>query len=174
MSIVFGIPKRQSENKELFPDTPVLTMELVKEKGFNRRFSLNQTAVETLGIIPGVSSVIFAFNEEESKVYIAKHSTEDSLLVGKNKAFSNKRYYDFIAKVKALNESEDNYFELMNPKTLGDVTVYELVKVSLIAEEKEVSNPIIDKEIEHLVEEVPTNGYSAEESVETIESINKY
>jgi len=39
--IQFGIPKREVTNKEKYPEIPVLKMELVQDKGFNRRFSLN-------------------------------------------------------------------------------------------------------------------------------------
>ena len=93
MSISFGIPKREVVNKELFPENPVLTLELVQDKGFNRRFSLNQSALELLQVIPGTSKVGFAFDSENNKVYIAKLDSEDSVAVGKNRAFSNKRYY---------------------------------------------------------------------------------
>ena len=91
----FGIPKREVVNKELFPDNPVVTLELVQDKGFNRRFSLNQAALELLQVIPGNSSVGFAFDPDSKKVYIAKLNSEDSIAVGKNRAFSNKRYYEF-------------------------------------------------------------------------------
>lgn len=170
MSIVFGIPKREVVNKEQYPDVPVLKMELVQDKGFNRRFSLNQKALEILNITPGLHSVIFAFDDTEKKAYIAKHNTEDSVVVGKNQAFSNKRYYEYICKMKDLNSSVDNYFELTNMKSVGDIDVYELVQLSTEPESTDNSNPIVDKEIEHLVEEAtkPTNGYDEEETVETV------
>ena len=166
MNIRFGLPKKEVKINPL--DTiPVLTMELVKGDGYNRRFSLNKRALEVMNINPGESQIIFAFDDTENKAYLANYSSEDSLLVGKNQAFSNKKYYEYISKTKQLDTSVDNYFELTNPKQVGEIEVYELVELLNI--ETEVNKPIniVDKEIEHLVEEteVPTNGYNEKEEV---------
>ena len=152
MSIQFGIPKREVTNKEKYPETPVLKMELVQDKGFNRRFSLNQKASEVLNIVPGISQVIFAFDDTENKAYIAKSSSEDSVLVGKNKAFSNKRYYEYICKMKDLNSEIDNYFELTNPKPLGVLTIYELVQLSTDPQTNDSSNTTVLGEANNIEE----------------------
>lgn len=167
--IQFGIPKREITKKEKYPEIPVLTMELVQSKGFNRRFSLNQTALEVLGIIPGTSQVIFAFDDIENKAYIAKHSTEDSVLVGKNKAFSNKRYYEYICKMKDLNSSIDNYFELTNPKTVGDITIYELVQLSADPEINDFSNTTVSSEANNVKDYEETEEIEIEETVADFE-----
>lgn len=62
--IQFGIPKRVVENKERYPDTPVITMERVEDKGFNRRFVLNNKAIELLQVIPGISQVCLHLMEK--------------------------------------------------------------------------------------------------------------
>ena len=156
MNLRFGVPKKEVVNKEMFPDNPVLTMEHVEDKGFNRRFTLNKKALEVLNITPGEDSVAFAFDGVNEKVYIAKLNSEDSVLVGKNKAFSNKRYYEYIAKFKQLDLNKDNYFELTNPVDILGMEAYEIVLITTNTTENEPVSPIIDKEIEHLTEEKST------------------
>jgi len=151
MNIRFGIPKIEKPVNPL-DKIPVLTMELVENKGFNRRFMLNSKAIEVLGINPGDDSVSFAFDDVNKKVYIAKLTGEDSVLVGKNKAFSNKKYYEYIAKMKSLISDYNNYFELVNPIDISGITAYELVHIQMDVVETTETNPIVDKEIEHLVE----------------------
>lgn len=167
--IQFGIPEREVINKEKYPEIPVLKMELVQDKGFNRRFSLNQNALEVLNVIPGNSKVIFAFDDTENKAYIAKHSTEDSVLVGKNKAFSNKRYYEYICKMKDLNSSIDNYFELTNPKTIGDITIYELVQLSTDSEVSDSHNKTILGAANNMEDYEETEEVNVEETVADFE-----
>jgi len=152
MNIRFGLPKKEVKTNPL--DTiPVLTMEHVEDKGFNRRFTLNKKALELLDINPGEDSVAFAFDGINEKVYIAKLNSEDSVLVGKNKAFSNKKYYEYITKFKQLNSNNNNYFKLTNPTDILGITSYELVQISANTESNEVINTILDKEIEHMIEE---------------------
>ena len=146
--IQFGIPKRVVENKERYPDTPVITMERVEDKGFNRRFVLNNKAIELLQVIPGISQVCFAFDGENS-AYISKNATEDSLMVGKNMAFSNKKYYEYISKMYKLNSNEDNDFELTDVISVGDVVVYRMKHLNSCNPIEE-RNPVLDKEIEHI------------------------
>lgn len=151
MNIRFGIPKRVVESKEKFPNVPVLTMEYVESKGFNRRFTLNKTAVELLDLTPGVDSVIFAFDTETKTSYIGKNSNEDSILVGKNMAFSNKTYYDYICNMHGLDSKYDNYFELTDMVMVADIPIYKLKHIQM--DEAPVQSPVsfVDREIEHLV-----------------------
>ena len=149
MNIRFGLPKREIVSKERYPETPVLTMEKVEGQGFNRRFTLNKKAVDLLQLIPGISSVIFAFDED---AYISKYESEDSVLLGKNMAFSNKKYYEHIAKMYNLDQSQDSDFELTDAITVGDAIVYRMQYITPEVVFTPHTSPIIDKEIEHLVE----------------------
>lgn len=150
MNIRFGLPKKEVVNKEKF-NVPVLTMEHVEDKGFNRRFVLNKKAIELLGIEPGVSYVAFAFDGENTS-YLANTVEEDSILVGKNMAFSNKKHYEYIAKIYKLQSNVDNNFELIDPIQLGDVTIYRMKLIQENEVTTEHNSPIVDKEIQHLVE----------------------
>jgi len=165
MSISFGIPKREVINKERYPDTPVLTMELVQDKGFNRRFSLNQRALELLDIIPGTSNVVFAFDTDTNRIYITKMISSESVMVGKNQAFSNKKYYEYIGNMKKLDLSQDTYFELKEPIDIMGHKSYELVQLEKDLDFQEELNPVVSKEIEHLIETEQENNYVPEEDI---------
>jgi len=162
MNIRFGIPKVEKPVNPL-DKIPVLTMELVADKGFNRRFVLNSKALQVLEVEPGIDSIAFAFDDVNNKVYIAKLSSEDSVLVAKNRAFSNKRYYEYVAKMKNLDSKYDNYFELTNPLDISGITAYELVHIQMDSVETIERSPILDKEIEYMFDEEDT----------TVDSIGK-
>ena len=148
--ITFGIPKREVVNKEKYPTLPVLTMEHVEDKGFNRRFVLNRKGIELLEIIPGESQVIFAFGGD-GEAYISKYTSEDSVLVGKNMAFSNKKYYDHISKLYKLQSNIDNEFELTNAINVGDNVIFIMKFINPSESTVAVPSPVVEKEIEHMV-----------------------
>lgn len=150
MSIHFGIPKREIVSKEKYPSLPVLTMEHVEDKGFNRRFVLNEKAIQLLQVIPGVSQVIFAF-DGDGEAYISKYTSEDSVLVGKNMAFSNKKYYDHISKLYKLQSNVDNEFELTDAINVGDSVIFRMKFINPSEAIATVPNPVVEKEIEHMV-----------------------
>lgn len=156
MNIRFGLPKREVVNKEKYPTTPVLTMEHVEDKGFNRRFVLNKKAIELLGIEPGVNYVSFAYDGDNT-AYIANAMEEDSILIGKNKAFSSKKHYEQISKIYKLQSNIDNDFELTDPINLGNVTIYRMKLLNFDDYAVVINNPVVDKEIEHLVEQENIN-----------------
>ena len=156
MAISFGIPKRVVESKERYPETPVVTLEKVEDKGHNRRFVLNKKAIQLLQVIPGVSHIAFAFDGMNA-AYISKNSTEDSFLLGKNMAFSNKKYYEHICKIYGLDSSTDSDFELTDEINVGGVLVYRMKHIVSEAVPVVHNNPVVDKEIEHLVEQEHIN-----------------
>lgn len=151
MSITFGLPKRVVENKEKYPELPVITMEAVKGLGSNRRFVLNKKAIELLDLIPGIHNVIFAFDGEDN-AYISKNNTEDSMLLGKNMAFSNKKYYEHIAKIYKLNQAEDNDFELADEIPVVDTFVYRMRHISSKDMFLGEGIPVTDSDVKDLVE----------------------
>ena len=127
--ITFGIPKRRIERKEeLFPDTPVITMKAWEGKGFNKKFEFNSKALDLLDINLGMDSVNFAFNDDLA--FIAKQNGEDAIVVAKNRTISNKGFYDYISNMYRLDNSKDNYMELVNPIQIGDITAYMLREIS--------------------------------------------
>jgi len=156
MSIIFGIPRKEIINKEKYPNQPVLTMLAVEDKGFNRKFVLNKKAVDLLQLIPGISHVAFAFDGEGS-AYVSKNNTEDSFLLGKNIAFSNKKYYEYIVKIYGLDSAMDSDFELIDPVAIGDIIVYRMKYIVPGVVFVPHVNPVIDKEVEHLAEEEHIN-----------------
>lgn len=163
--ITFGIPKREINKKtELFPNTPVVTMLPWEGKGFGKKFQFNNAALEELNVIPGVSRVLFAFDEEDS--YIAKNTTEDSLLVGKNMAFSNKNFYDFLTKRHSLDNSIANHFELTGKVDIGGIDVYMLktiIPTTVTIPITPEPSAVVAKEIEHMDEDMASEDESSME-----------
>lgn len=150
MDIRFGVPKREiTAKKEMFPETAVITMLPWEGKGYNKKFEMNTKAVEMLGINAGEDSVSFAFDDGDT--FIAKVVNDDSVLVGKNKAFSNKSYYDYIIKTYKLDNTKENYLELVEKIELPEITIFKLAPI--VPEVAESTRPIVDKEIEHMVAE---------------------
>ena len=151
--IQFGIPKRVINKKEeMFPDTPVVTMLAWEGKGYNKKFGFNQSAIELLELIPGINSVNFAFDDETFTAYIGKDNGEGAKSVAKNSSMSDKKLYDYIAKHYELDERQDNYMELTGGTDLGTTVVYKLSNITPINMRIIPSNPIVDKEIEHLTQ----------------------
>ena len=151
--IQFGIPKQRTTRPELFPDTPVVTMQEWEGKGYNKRFVFNKKAVEVMNLEPGLSRINFAFDGDIA--YIAKQPGEDSVLVGKNLSISNKNFYDYIAKIYNLDSSVDNHLELADKLELGDIKAYLLKVINEGEVEKDSDNPFdtVDSETMPLEEE---------------------
>jgi len=150
MAISFGLPQRP-QKQEMFPDTPVISLLEWQGKGFANKFSFNTSAIELLQVIPGVSQVYFAVNDETKEVYIGKYESEDSITVTKSNSIANKKFYEYIIKNYNLDNTKDNYMELTESVDLGGVIVYKLQNIILENKEVEVFTPIVDKEIEHLL-----------------------
>lgn len=147
MNIRFGVPKREIiAKKEMFPETAVITMLPWEGKGYNKKFEMNTKAMEMLGINGGADSVSFAFDKGDA--FIAKVVNDDSVLVGKNKAFSNKSYYDYITAIYGLDSSKENYLAIVEKIELPEITVFKLQPI--VPEATESTRPVIDKEIEHM------------------------
>lgn len=152
MAISFGLPKREVK-EEMFPNTPVVTMFAWEGKGFGKKLELNNTALELLDITPGLSKIYFAIDDETHEIYLGKYNSEDSILVGKNNAISNKKFYDYIINHYALDNTKNNYMVLTESVMLGEFPVFKMLPLNEEIEVAEEKEPIKDVEIAHLVEE---------------------
>jgi len=133
MSIVFGVPTRNVNRKEeKYPDNPVLTLLPLEGKGFGRKFNFNKKALEELNITPGMSYVVFAFDDAQRAYLGISDAPEDnnSVAVAKNMSFSNKKYYDYISKLFNLDNDIENDFELIHAGNVNGVDLFELNQIS--------------------------------------------
>lgn len=111
--LIWGVPAQRKTKVEKF-DTPVATMHDLAKKGSGRKISFNKAAQELLGITPGESHVSFGF-DSVGDIYIqsSQNETPNSFAVSKTAAsISNKRTYEYIAKIKDLNTDVENYLHL--------------------------------------------------------------
>ena len=161
MVLKFGVPKREINKKEeLFPNNSVIKMVAWEGKGFGKKLEFNFKAVELLKLIPGISNVNFAFDDEEKTAYVGKQDGEDSKTLAKNKSISDKKIYDYIVKNYNLDETVDNYLSLTDMIDLAGVKIYKLVSISTTTVETAIPTPVIDKEIEHMIDDGESPEYS--------------
>ena len=145
-NLVFGIPTQRSKKEEKYPETAVLTMYAEGEKGTAKKVDINTFAAEALEFkLDGNDTCNFAFIMEGDTrvVYFANTSAIDNptnINVTKQATFSNKKMYEYLAKVFELDTTKDNEFLLSCED--GNVA-----RVSVIAETVE-ETPIILESIE--------------------------
>ena len=165
--LVFGIPTQRSKKEEKYPNEAVLTMLAEGEKGTAKKIDINTYAVEQLEFkLDGNDKANFAFTMEgeEKAVYFANTSNIENpsnINVTKQATFSNKRMYEYLAKVFELDTTKDNEFLLSNIEA-------QTAKVTVL---REVSNEEIDEEMAQAptnVEEVATNGITDAQIVEEL------
>ena len=123
--LVYGIPTLRSKKEEKYPTTAILTMLAEGEKGTAKKLDINTYAVEQLEFkLDGKDTANFAFNMEDGKkvVYFANTSNIENptnINVTKQATFSNKKMYEYLAKVFELDTTQVN--ELVISEIEGNV-----------------------------------------------------
>lgn len=150
--ITFGVPKQREAKLDKYPDTAVITiMALAGEgKGVGRKIAFNKKALEVMGLVPGISNINFAFDDSDSKVFVAKHDGDDSVRLNKNYSISNKRLYDAITKTYDLDNAVDHEYSLGTSINVNGFDIYPLEGI-----------PTENKVIEDTTDEVATDEGSA-------------
>jgi hypothetical protein len=109
-NVVWGIPTQRTKKVEKF-NTPVITMSAIAE-GTGRKFSFNKAAQETLGLVKGESHVALGFHENNIYVKSLVKETPTSFKLTNTHTFSNKKTFEYIAKVQELDTSIENYLHI--------------------------------------------------------------
>ena len=121
--VSWGVPTQAKRKTEKF-DTPVVTMSALSEKGSGRKFNFNKAAQSLLGLIGGESHVKVGFGKDNNIYIQSLIAEEDSTFSMTNSCtFSNKRIYEYIAKMNNLNSTEENYLHLKEVEGQSYVTV---------------------------------------------------
>ena len=135
----FGVPNQRPARKvELFPNTPVLTIEIDGGKGTSRAMTLNSKAVEMLGLGENNATIAFAF--EDKQVFITNGNQESipdeykiRVTKGNPRKISEKRTYTYLSeKIFELDNSVANHLELVkveNPEAV-EFNAFELTQMS--------------------------------------------
>jgi hypothetical protein len=137
--LVFGIPTMRSKQEEKYPDLAVITMLADAGKGTSKKLDLNTNLVETLELkLDGNDMVNFAFTMEEGEraIYFAVTTHIDNpgnLRVTKQATVSNKRMYEYLAKVFELDTTVDN--ELLISDISAGVGRVSVIANNVVAED---------------------------------------
>jgi len=144
-NINFGIPTNLKRRHEKYPDLKVLTMLPKSEvKGSNCKFVFNKKAMLNIGLGSVIGQTVSTYvKEDENQVFLAETtsfdqvSRKDKYQVTRTGSFSNKSFYNFLAKKFNLDKTVDNEFELT--EVVDDTVSIKMYKLDLIRSEEEDS-----------------------------------
>jgi hypothetical protein len=104
------VQRKRKEEKYSFP---VVTMSAIEKVGAGRKFSFNKAAQELLGVV-GEDRVSFGFNPERKIIAVRKATGDAGFQLTKTCTISDKKTYDFIAKMLNLDTTYETEFSLEN------------------------------------------------------------
>lgn len=136
--IVWGVPAQRTKKVEKY-SFAVLTMSKVEE-GSNRKISFNKAALALLNLVGGEDFIKVGFSGQQT--FIAKGG-ENDIRVAKNNSFSDKRIFEYIAKLYSFDTAHEN--ELCITAVFGQEGLFELTpfygaKSLNVATEKAIEN----------------------------------
>ena len=133
-----GIPtqKKKKEDKFTFP---VVTMMALDKPGAGRKFVFNKAAQELLNI-QGEDRISFGFSHDRTVIAVRKAADINSgIQLTKTCTISDKKTYEFIAKILNLDTSVENNFEIVSNGDLNTLKLHANIPVTeeVIMEETE-------------------------------------
>ena len=153
-----GVPAQRQRRGEKF-DFAVVTMSAIDKPGAGRKFSFNKAAQDVLGI-QGEDRVSFGFSTDRTIIAVRKAAGDAGLKLTKTCTISDKRTYDFIAKLLDLDITQETELKIelsnglltLNRFSANEPTeaaVYEQEAVhTALAEEEEEHVPMLEEEDE--------------------------
>lgn len=105
-----GVPAQRTRKSEKY-DFAVVTMSAIDKPGAGRKFSFNKAAQNVLGI-NGEDRVSFGFSTDRTIIAIRKAAGDAGLKLTKTCTLSDKRTYDFIAKILDLDITKETDLEI--------------------------------------------------------------
>ena len=116
------VPAQRKRREEKY-SFPVVSMSAIEKVGAGRKFSFNRAAQELLEVV-GEDRISFGFNTEKKIIAVRKASGDAGFQLTKTCTISDKRTYDFIAKMLGLNTNVENEFAI---ETLNGLNVLNLL-----------------------------------------------
>jgi hypothetical protein len=104
------VQRKRKEEKYSFP---VVTMSAIEKVGAGRKFSFNKAAQDLLGVV-GEDRVSFGFNPERKIIAVRKATNDAGFQLTKTCTISDKKTYDFIAKMLNLDTAYETEFSIEN------------------------------------------------------------
>lgn len=105
-----GVPAQRQRRGEKF-DFAVVTMSAIDKPGAGRKFSFNKAAQDVLGI-QGEDRVSFGFSTDRTIIAVRKAAGDAGLKLTKTCTISDKRTYDFIAKLLDLDITQETELKI--------------------------------------------------------------
>ena len=161
-----GVPAQRQRRGEKF-DFAVVTMSAIDKPGAGRKFSFNKAAQDVLGI-QGEDRVSFGFSTDRTIIAVRKAAGDAGLKLTKTCTISDKRTYDFIAKLLDLDITQETELKIEEsnglltlnrfmynvevetpfaPEPESEAVAYEQEAVhTALAEEEEVLVPVLEEE----------------------------
>jgi hypothetical protein len=102
------VQRKRKEEKYSFP---VVTMSAIEKVGAGRKFSFNKAAQELLGVV-GEDRVSFGFSPDRKIIAVRKATGDAGFQLTKTCTISDKKTYDFIAKILNLDTTYETEFSL--------------------------------------------------------------
>lgn len=160
-NVIWGEVPAQRKRKEERFSTPVMTMSAIDKPGAGRKFSFNNAAQTALEIV-GEDIISFGFDTNSKKIFVKKTDTGGFKLT-KTCTLSDKKTYEFIARLLDLNIETENHFDLVEVEGRG---YFELCY--MIEDAAEVFDTISEETIA-IAEDVVLNNEAEVEVVEILE-----
>jgi hypothetical protein len=162
-----GVPAQRTRKSEKY-DFAVVTMSAIDKPGAGRKFTFNKAAQSVLGI-NGEDRVSFGFSTDRTIIAVRKAAGDAGLKLTKTCTLSDKRTYDFIAKILDLDITQETDLEIIASNgllTLNRLTATEVAASKVEEEETYISAPAIEPVVEEAVESFELAGEVEEEVFE--------
>lgn len=157
-----GVPAQRTRKSEKY-DFAVVTMSAIDKPGAGRKFTFNKAAQSVLGI-NGEDRVSFGFSTDRTIIAVRKAAGDAGLKLTKTCTLSDKRTYDFIAKILDLDITQETDLEIVAANgllTLNRITATEAA--APYQEEEYISAPAVEPVVEEAVESFELAGEVEEE-----------
>lgn len=112
-----AVPAQRKRKQELF-STPVVTMSALEKAGAGRKFSFNKAAQQMLGVV-GEDRVSFGFSPSMKLIAVRKAEDTTGFQLTKTCTISDKKTFEYIAKMLDLNTSVENHFDIVVENSLN-------------------------------------------------------
>jgi hypothetical protein len=130
-------------------------MSAIDKPGAGRKFTFNKAAQDVLGI-NGEDRVSFGFSTDRTIIAVRKAAGDAGLKLTKTCTLSDKRTYDFIAKILDLDITQETDLEIVAANgllTLNRLTATEAAPFEVEEEEAYISAPAVEPVVEEETEE---------------------
>ena len=145
-----GVPAQRTRKSEKY-DFAVVTMSAIDKPGAGRKFTFNKAAQSVLGI-NGEDRVSFGFSTDRTIIAVRKAAGDAGLKLTKTCTLSDKRTYDFIAKILDLDITQETDLEIVASNgllTLNRLTATEAAAPFEVEEEEAyISAPAVEPVVE--------------------------